>query len=281
MISPDFLRNLDRFNLIISKRINSKYFGSRASDQQGRGSQLSDHRIYSQGDDFKLINWNIYAKTENLYIKRFDEERNLTVHVIIDQSASMNYGDPKKFEYASMLGVGFAYLSLKQNEKFRFATFSKDINVFQSKKTLHHVGTMIDYLENLELKGGSNFTKSMTNYKPSIRTKSLIIIISDFLFDPKVLEEGLLRLGNQEIKVIQLLDETEKNINISGNVKLKDIETEETMNTYISQRLISEYESSLQKHVSELRKVCLRMKADFYSINTKEPIFDSFYKMLV
>ena len=280
MIDQDFLRNLDKFNLIINKRINSKYFGSRPSHSQGRGSQLSDHRIYSQGDDFKLINWNIYAKTENLYIKRFEEEKNLTVHVIMDQSASMDYGKPNKFKYASMLGVGFAYISIKQNEKFRFATFSKDINVFQSRKTLRHVGSMIDHLSGISLKGGSNFKESMAGYKPFIRSKSLIIIISDFLFDPAELEEGLLRLGNQEIKVIQLLDHTEKNINISGNVKLRDIETEETMNTYISQRLLSEYESSLSKHISEIRKVCLRMKADFYSINTRKSVFDAFYDIL-
>ena len=100
------------------------------------------------------------------------------------------------------------------------------------------------------------------------------------MFNPAELEEGLLRLGNQEIKVIQLLDHTEKNINISGNVKLRDIETEETMNTYISQRLLSEYESSLTKHIADLKKVCLSMKADFYSINTRKSVFDAFYDIL-
>ena len=184
MIDQDFLRNLDKFNLIINKRINSKHFGNRPSHNQGRGSQLSDHRIYSQGDDFKLINWNIYAKTENLYIKRFEEERNLTVHVIIDQSASMNYGKPNKFKYASMLGVGFGYISIKQNEKFRFATFSKDINVFQSKKSLRHVGSMIDHLSNIRLKGGSDFKESMASYKPFIRSKSLIHNNIRFLVQP-------------------------------------------------------------------------------------------------
>src|SRR3989344_3480830 len=120
MISPDFLPALKRFNLIIRKRVTSSFIGSRRSNSGGRGVSLRDHRAYSEGDDFRLIDWKVYARTDHMYIKRFEEERNLTVHVMMDRSESMNYGDSiSKFDYAAMIGVGFSYLALRENEKFR------------------------------------------------------------------------------------------------------------------------------------------------------------------
>ena len=280
MITADFLGQLEKFHLILNKRVNSKYFGSRQSVHHGRGSQLLDHRIYSERDDFRLIDWKVYARTDNLYIKRFEEERNMTVHVLIDGSGSMNYGKPKKFEYASMLGVGFAYLALKDHERFQFATFSDKLDVFQPRRSLQHVAVMINHLNKVKPKGKSSFSEPMIKYRKILGTKSLIIIISDFLFETEELKEGLLSLGHNEIKIVQLLDPSELKLKISGNVKLHDSESKKVLKTYISQRLISDYESKLQSHVSNLNKTCLDLKADFFSIPTDTPIFDSFYRIL-
>ena len=280
MITADFLAELDRFHLILNKRVTSKYFGSRASLHGGRGSMLKDHRIYSEGDDFRQIDWKIYARTENLYIKLFEEERNMTVHVIIDDSASMNYGKPKKFDYAAMLGVGFAYLSLKDHERFQFATFSDKLDVFQPRRGLQHVGVMISHLNQVKVKGKSNFLDAMAKYKKILGTKSMIVLISDFLLDPDEVKEALLRLGNHEIKVIQVLDPSEKELQISGDVKLQDAETDEILRTYISPRLVSQYELQLANHVTNLQKICTDLKADFYLVTTDNPIFDVFYRIL-
>ncbi|MAG15995.1 DUF58 domain-containing protein [Candidatus Woesearchaeota archaeon] len=280
MITADFLGELDRFHLILSKRVTSKYFGNKASINLGSGSTLKDHRIYSEGDDFRQIDWKIYARTDHLYIKKYEEERNMTVHVIVDDSASMNYGKPKKFDYASMLGVGFAYLSLKEHERFQFATFSDSLDVFQPRRGLEHVATMIDHLNKVKIKGKSKFFDAMAKYSKLLGTKSLIIIISDFLLDPEEVKEGLLKLGNHDIKLVQVLDPSEKELEISGDVKLEDAETHEILRTYVSPRLISQYESQLGNHVSNLNKTCLDLKADFFLVTTNTPIFDVFYRIL-
>ncbi len=280
MITADFLVELDRFHLILHKRVTSKYFGSRASISTGRGSTLKDYRIYSEGDDFRQIDWKIYARTDHLYIRRYEEERNMTVHVIIDDSASMNYGKPKKFEYAAMLGVGFAYLALKDQERFQFATFSDTLETFQPRRGLHHVAAMIDHMNQVKVKGKSNFLDAMMKYRKILGTKSTIIIISDFLLDPEEVKEGILRLGNHDIKLIQVLDPGEKELQISGDVKLQDAETDEILRTYISPRLVSQYELQLESHETRLNRICTDTKADFYLATTDTPIFDIFYRML-
>jgi len=281
MIETDFLAELDRFSLILNKRVTSKYFGSRSSISPGRGSVLKDHRIYSEGDDFRLVDWKIYARTDHLYIKRFEEEKNMTVHVILDDSASMNFGTPKKFEYSAMLGVGFAYLALKDNERFQFATFSDKLEMFQARRGLNHIALMIDYLNKVKIKGKSNFLDAMNQYKKVLGTKAMIVIVSDFLFDLDELKDGLLRLGgSHEIKLIQVLDSAEKELEVAGDVKLQDAEDHTVLRTYISPRLVSKYELELEDHIAKINRICLDLKAEFYSVTTETPIFDAFYQVL-
>ena len=135
MIDTSFLDQLMRFNLVINKRVTSNLSGPRKSIAGGHGLTFKDYRIYAPGDDIRLIDWRVYARTDNLYIKVHEEERNLTVHIIIDGSASMGFGKPlSKFDYASMIGVGFAYLAMRDNERFQFSTFADTLEIFQFNK---------------------------------------------------------------------------------------------------------------------------------------------------
>ncbi|MBI2655995.1 DUF58 domain-containing protein [Candidatus Woesearchaeota archaeon] len=132
MINTQFLDQLKRFNLVINKRVTSNLAGPRKSIAAGRGLTFKDYRIYAPGDDIRLIDWKVYARTDNLYLKVHEEERNLVVHLILDKSASMDFGRPvSKFDYASMIGVGTAYLAMRDNEKFQFATFADTLEIFQ------------------------------------------------------------------------------------------------------------------------------------------------------
>ncbi|MCP3682470.1 MAG: DUF58 domain-containing protein [bacterium] len=280
MITADFLSQLDRFSLALSKRVTSKYAGARPSMFTGRGSTIKDHRMYAAGDNFKQIDWKIYARTDNLYIKRFEEERNMVLHVILDRSASMNYGKTTKFDYASMLGVGMVYLAMKSNEKFRFATFSDTLEMFRSQRGRGHVVGMVDYLNGVKPKGDSKFRDAMVHYKKSLGTRSILVIVSDFLFDISQIKEALYLLGHVDIKLVQVLDSTEKELKIEGDTKLKDMENNTTMKTYISQRLKSDYQKKLDEHTAEIEKSCLELGIEFYQVTTDMQIFDAFYKIL-
>ncbi len=280
MITTDFLSMLDRFNLIVKKRVTSKYAGARTSLFTGRGTTIKDHRIYAYGDDFRLIDWKIYARTDHLYVKQYEEEKNLVVHVILDASGSMNYGALPKFDYAAMLGVGFAYLALKENEKFQFATFSKELDMFQPKRGMGHLASMVDYLNKLKPAGTSDFLNAMKKYRKMLGTRALIIIASDFLYDIEDIKAGLHMLGDNDIKVVQVLDSSEKELVLSGDVKLHDSETKDTLRTYISPKLKTQYANRLDAHAAGIHKTCQDMKATFYQITTNTPIFDAFYEML-
>lgn len=282
MIDQDFLAALDQFHLIIRKRVTSSYTGSRSSTAGGRGLTLKDYRIYSPGDDFRLIDWKIYARTDDLYIKRYEEERNLTLHVIVDTSKSMDFGEPvKKLDYASMMAVGFAYLSMKENEQFLISTFGKDLQIFPSGRGMGHLLYLIDHLNSIQTDRKSNFFDVITKYKKMLKSRSMVVLISDYLFDVNEVVTGLLALGNHDLKVIQVLDQSEVIPELIGDQKLRDSESYNTLRVYMGPRMVEEYEHRLRSHNRIIEETCAKLGAEFYSFSTKESIFDAFFKVLM
>lgn len=281
MIDLRILEELEKFDLVLKRKVTTKYSGDRKSNMTGRGTIMSDHRIYSPGDDFRAIDWKIYGRTDDLYIKRYDEERSLVVNAIIDSSKSMGYGSKTtKYDFASLLGIGFCYLALKNNEKFRVATFGDDLNLFPSKSSMAHLGSMVDHLNDLKLAGSSNFERSMLRYKKVIGSRSFIVIISDFLFDIEEFRNGLAQYSQHDVHVIQVLDPTEVKFDLEGDYYLKDLESGAEMKTSITPRLKSHYQDKMQEHISQLRDVAREMKAGFWTVTTDKPIFDVFWDVL-
>ncbi len=281
MITSEFLSQLSRFNLVIRKRVTSSYTGARRSVMRGRGMNIKDHRIYTPGDDFRSIDWRIFARTDDLYIKRYEEDKSLTTHIIVDHSASMNYGKTTtKFDYASMLGVGMAFICMKENERFQFSTFAEDLETFKSWRGMKHLANMIDHLNNIKLSGISNFSDAITKYKKIIDSKSLVVIISDFLFNIEDIENSLFMLGEHDMKVIMVMDPVERDLSLKGDFKLKDSETKEMMRTYVTPRFKTDYKRKLEQHISKIAKICDELGVEFHLVTTDKPIFDSFYDIL-
>jgi len=247
----------------------------------GRGLIFKDYRMYVPGDDTRLIDWKIFARTDNLYVKNYEEERNLTAHIIIDSSASMGFGKPiSKFDYASMIGVGFAYLSMKENEKFQFSTFAEELEVSQPKRGMSQLANMVQHINQVQTKGHSKLQESIRQYKKLVGTRALLVLISDFLIDIGEIREALYALGDHEIKIVQVLDKVEKDLKLQGDLKLEDSETKERIRTYVSPRLRTVYQKMLDDHSAKVKDSCTKLGINFFQITTDTPIFDAFYRIL-
>lgn len=281
MIDTKFLDQLGRFHLIVHKRVTSNYAGEKRSIAEGRGIVFKDHRIYAPGDDIRSIDWKVFARTDDLYVRRYEEERNMVVHVIVDSSASMNYGKKiTKFDYASMIGVGFAYLAMKENQKFEFSTFADSLNISSPKKGMHQLASTVSYINTLKPAGMSRLGDAIIRYKRTIRSRSLIVLVSDFLFPIEEIRDALFMLGNHDIKVVQVLDKSEEELKLSGDFKLHDSETRSILKTLISPRLRMNYQHKMEDHMTNIGKICDKLDIDFFTITTDTPIFDAFYRIL-
>jgi uncharacterized protein (DUF58 family) len=278
MIDTSFFKELDRFSFMVRKRVSTAYSGSRRSILKGRGMEPVSYREYTQGDDFKTIDWKVYGRTEKLYVKEFEEEKSLTTHILLDTSKSMDFRN--KFEYSAKLALGFAYLVTKDNEKFAVATFGEDINITKPKRGRRYLSLTIDLLNSLQLNGKTNFDYCMEKYASVIRSRSLVFIISDFMADVDAIRNSIFRLGDNELILIQVLDPLEKSLDLGGEAKLIDLETDAKMDIYTSPRLREQYQHKLNDHISKIKETCGTVGADFHTVTTDTPVFEAIFEVV-
>jgi len=278
MIDTSFFKELDRFSFMVRKRVSTAYSGSRRSILKGRGMEPVSYREYTQGDDFKIIDWKVYGRTEKLYVKEFEEEKSLTTHILLDTSKSMDFRN--KFTYAAMLALGFAYLVTKDNEKFGVSTFGEEITITKPRRGRRYLSNTIDILNSIELSGKTRFDYCMEKYAHIIKSRSLVIIISDFMADIDSIKNSIFRLGDHEFVLIQVLDPVEINLDLGGEARLIDLETDTRLDIYTSPRLRSEYERRLNDHIAKIKETCLAVGADFHTVTTDMPIFDSIFQVV-
>lgn len=281
MVDLSFLKSLDRLHLILKKKVHADLQGGHEASDFGQGLVFQDYKAYVPGDDFRHIDWNIYARTDKFFIKRFEEERNLSVHILLDRSASMDYGERiTKFEYAARVSLGFTYMAMRNNEKFTLATFTDKAEALRPGRGASQLMSTFHLLNKLKVKGQSNFRAAMDSYKKHIQSRSLIIIVSDFLYDLEEVRETLLRYRKSEVYVVQILDPVERHLSLQGDVILEDSETDQKMRTFVSRRLQQTYQHKLGEHIMRLKDLCEETDAAFVSVTSDTPIFETFYHIL-
>ncbi|MBI2148618.1 DUF58 domain-containing protein [Candidatus Woesearchaeota archaeon] len=281
MIRTDFLKQLDKFELVIKKKITSSFVGERRSEFAGTGLIFRDYSNYSYGDDFRSIDWKAFARTDKLFVKRYEEDRNLTVHIIMDFSGSMDFGARiKKYEYASMIGLGFAHIALRNNERFVLTTFDDKLEFFKPKKGVGQIASMLNYLNNKKAVGVSSFENSLIKYKELINSRALVVIISDFFYDTGQIRNILHKYKKNKIVLVQVMDPLETKLDIEGDFDLVDLESDSRMHTFIDPYLRKKYFQELELHRGKIKDECVRIKADFHIVSSDENIFDVFYRIL-
>lgn len=278
MIELDYLEELDRFQLALKKNSVELNQGEQKSPESGQGMLFEDHKKYVPGDDIRQIDWNVYARTNEFYIKRFEEERSITVHILVDRSSSMDYGENNKYDFAAKMGLGVAYMVSNTNDRFRFSVFSETVTDISSARRNAQLGEMVDTLNNLRKTPESRFENCLAQYASRIQNKSAVIIISDFLSDIEDIENGIEHLQGVDTVLVNTFDQTELDPNFSGDAILKDPESDSSLRTYLSRKVKSSYQKKLQEHTDQVQEVAEKNGAVYLQASTGEDIFDAFLR---
>src|SRR6478672_9934068 len=112
LLTPDLLRRLEQFQLLAARRAKSSAKGERRSRARGQSVEFADYRNYVQGDDFRYLDWNLYGRLDRLFLKLYEEERELPVRIFLDASESMTFGEPRKFDFARQVAAAIGYVAL-------------------------------------------------------------------------------------------------------------------------------------------------------------------------
>lgn len=279
MIDLEFLEELEHFQLALKKNASEVNQGEQKSQKSGQGMIFKDHKEYIPGDDIRKIDWKAYARTKDFYVKRFEEERRLNIHILLDRSSSMDYGNPNKYEFAAKLGLGVAKMSLNTNDRYSFSVFSETLTNLSSGRRNTNVTELIDILNDMPKTPESKIEKSITEYSKRIENESAVIILSDFLADTEHIEKGLASLKHTTPVVVNVMDQTELDPDFSGDKILKDPESSSKIRTFFSKRTKNRYRNRLENHISELEEVSRKNGAGFVNASTSDDIFEVLLKI--
>jgi uncharacterized protein (DUF58 family) len=278
-IDPGFLDELDRFEASLNQQTSAIKKGERESPSVGEGLTFSDYRRYAPGDDTRLIDWRLYARTDEFFIKQFEEERNLTVHVLLDASASMDFGedDEHKFEFGAKLGLGYAYLVAEEHDDFRFSLFrDRADRIDTGKSTRGEVLALVDRLNETTPDGEADFGSALGDYAAAIQSRSLVVVITDCIGDVEGLETGLASLARNEVVVIQVLSPDELDPEVGGDTIFEDVETERTRRTYFGGSLAKRYRTRVDAFVDDVEERARDLGVTHELVVTDEDFFDAF-----
>jgi uncharacterized protein (DUF58 family) len=282
VIDPDFLDELGRFDARLNRRTAAFYRGEQASRTVGEGRTFSDYRQYVPGDDTRLVDWKLFGRTDELHVKQFEAERNLTMHLLVDASGSMDFGEGEtnKFDYAAKLALGFAYLAVEENNDFQFALLREEPERLDTdRSTRGEVLALVDRCNEARPGGEGDLASALTQYAASIGTRSLVLVASDFLEDADAVERGIASLARNDVTLAQVLSPTELDPPVYGDTIFEGIERAIRQRTYFGNRLRREYQSRLQAHVGAIATRSHAVGATHVLVDTGEDFFDSFLRV--
>lgn len=276
MIEPEFLEKLEHFHLALQKNSSERNQGEQKSDFSGQGMIFKDHKEYTPGDDIRRIDWKAYARTKEFYVKRFDEERSITMHIILDRSSSMDFGEETKYTRGGKIGLGLAFMAMKTNDRFRYSVFSETLTDLTSARRNANLVQLTDTLNGMRKTPESRLEHCVTQYSSRIKNRSLVVIISDFLTDIDQIESSLQALKGSHVLLVNVLDEEELEPSMKGAKILEDPESDNSLKAYLSKSIKSKYKSRLEKHTERIEELCEEYQASYILTSTGDDFFDSF-----
>ena len=280
-----FLKKLDSLCLECKKTYGGVRKGNyEAANKKGTSIEFADYQEYMPGDDFRYIDWNIYGRLDKLLIKTFKEEAELSVHILFDVSLSMQYPEEdKKFDYAKDLVIALSYIALSSKNSVRLATMVNTDKIFKNRTPFfqqkENIFVIADFLKKLVPHGELDFVNYISKYIHEVKgRRGTVVVISDFMMKPDIYTRGFnyLRFKNFDIKVIQILGETELDPFSKGNKnQVVDVETNQKMNINFSEANRKKYKAAMEEHNQRLSRFC-RINRIVYSLAKTNIKFEDF-----
>lgn len=271
-LTRDLLARIDGLQIPSRRKARLNRRGERTSSRKGSSLEFSDYREYLQGDDFRSIDWNVYARTEKLFLKLFLEDESRPVYIVVDASRSMSFGEPSKFEYALSLSAALSYICLRRYDRPRvlaledrgFKSFS-----FPSRRQFFAVAAQ---LEKLQPAGETHLNAALRKISFSRFPRGIYFLISDFYSADGFEAMGLLTATGNELHCLHILSPEELKPAHRGDLRLIDSENESPAEVSISPLALRRYAARLNALRKDAAGAAHRALADYYFISTETPL---------
>ena len=275
-LDPAIIARLGTIDLKARTIVEGFLTGLHRSPYKGFSVEFAEYRQYLPGDDLATLDWKVYARSDKHFVKKFEEETNLTCHMLIDVSKSMGYasGEVTKLQYASYLAGALAYLMHRQRDAFGLIAFDESISaLLPASSRSGHLRAVLLALERLELGAGTNVAKPLNDLAAAVRKRGMVILISDLLDDPARVLDGLkhFRYRGTDVIVFHILDPYELKFPFEQAARFRDTETEEEVQA-VPQSIREDYIERMQGLIAFYRRELQLSGIDYCLLDTSQPL---------
>ncbi|HEV2391250.1 MAG TPA: DUF58 domain-containing protein [Verrucomicrobiae bacterium] len=282
-LTPELVRHLEQFQLLAARRAKSSAKGERRSRDRGQSVEFADYRTYVPGDDFRYLDWNLYGRLERLFLKLYEEERELPVRIFLDASESMTFGEPRKFDFARQVAAAIGYVALCGFDRVSVIPFpslgeqvSNNLAASLAERAargalraMRGKKSALQFFQNLgalTAGGPADFNQTLRRGALEARHTGLAVVLSDCL-DPAGYEPGLTALVGRgfQVDLVQILAPEELAPATFGDLRLVDSETGAMQEVTFGRYRLKAYRQAVQNYIQRLREFCRGRGITFFT----------------
>jgi uncharacterized protein DUF58 len=304
LLTPELLRRLEQFQLLAARRAKSSAKGERRSRARGQSVEFADYRTYVPGDDFRYLDWNLYGRLERLFLKLYEEERELPVRIFLDASESMTFGEPRKFDFARQVAAAIGYVALSGFDRVSVIPFPALTTNGENSATrpqdpaavtlemaargalcsVRGKKSAIQFFQNLarlSAGGAANLNEALRRGALEARQTGLAIVLSDLL-DPAGYEAGLTALVGRgfQVDIVQILAPEELAPTTFGDLRLVDCETGALQEVTFGRYRLKAYQHTVQSFLQRLREFCQGRGINYFTAASNTSLEELLLKQL-
>ncbi len=276
-LDPAVLSGMSGLDLIARTVVDGFVAGLHRSPDFGFSQEFAEYRAYTPGDDLRHVDWNVFARTERAYLKRYRGETNSLLTVLLDASNSMQYTSHavSKMDYARYIAASLFYLAIhSQRDAAGLVVFDDDVrNYIRPSTRQGQLARLLSGLELAEPRARTNFAKPIDHLRQFLRRRGMVLIVSDFFAEPEEIVRTIepLRFHGNEVVLFHVLDPEEVRPTLTEPTLLVDLETDEQMEV-TPDYAKREYRGKMDAHLADLRTRARGAGLDYFLLQTDRPL---------
>ena len=298
LLTPELLRRLEQFQLLAARRAKSSAKGERRSRARGQSVEFADYRTYVHGDDFRYLDWNLFGRLDRLFLKLYEEERELPVRIFLDASESMTFGNPRKFDFACQVAAALGYVALCGFDRVSVIPFpsapktspaepgllAPELAARGALRSVRGRKSGIQFFQNLSAltaSGAANLNEVLRRGALEARQAGLAVVLTDLL-DPGGYESGLNALIGRgfQVNIVQILSPEELSPATFGDLRLVDSESGAMQEVTFGRFRMKAYQQTVQNFIQRLREFCQNRGINFFTVASNMSLEELLLKQL-
>jgi len=276
-LDPGTLASISGLDLVAKTVVDGFVAGLHRSPDFGFSQEFAEYRSYSEGDDLRHVDWNVFARTEKCFLKKYRGETNTQLLILLDTSASMGYGSTKvtKLDYSRFVAASLCYMANVQRDAAGLIIFDEDVTSYVQPSTRQgQLFRLLHAIEKAEPGTRTDFAKPFVHFQNFLHRRGIVVVLSDFYEKPETIVKTVepLRYRGNEVILFHVLDPQEVKPKFREPVLLVDMEDAHAALEVSPEYARNEYRKKIDSHIEGLQSAARSAGLDYFLMNTERPL---------